>query len=324
MREGCPEPIAALNRVEIIETGEPLVDIRDFCPGVVIMDRVCPYLRHSVAEMLNRAASLLTPDYKLRVGTALRTFSMQKGNWDGYFRKMQEEHPNWPLSTLRRATNRYHAPYDQPAPPGHCTGGAVDVAILRADGEPLDVTSPTEGWQAAYTWSNRISSEARQNRMLMVEAMLAAGFSNCREEYWHYSWGDSAWAVRVGETTCPYGMVEAPVVVETRFEGGEAEDLRQIGEYSWSFRPVVDSGVPRFLVGVFWAEGKEVELQITELLPETLYTSLDRENWELLPFRRQGGALVMEVTPTTPRIYISSHLSSNEAPPEATLPSMVN
>ena len=43
-----------------------------------------------------------------------------------------------------------------------------------------------------------------------VQAMLGAGFSNCRDEWWHYSWGDAGWAVRMGETECCYGLVDLP------------------------------------------------------------------------------------------------------------------
>src|SRR5262249_25428650 len=116
MKLGAPEPIAALNRVKILETGEPLVELRDFCPDVQVMERVCPYLRRTAAEMLNRAQSSLPPGHRLRIGTALRTLTMQKSGWDNYFQRMKEEHPGWPLSALRRATNQYFAPYDQPAP----------------------------------------------------------------------------------------------------------------------------------------------------------------------------------------------------------------
>jgi D-alanyl-D-alanine dipeptidase len=66
------------------------------------------------------------------------------------------------------------------------------------------------GWAAAPTWIETISPTAKANRMLMVQAMLGAGFSNCRDEYWHYSYGDSAWAVRVGSRECSYGLVKPP------------------------------------------------------------------------------------------------------------------
>ncbi len=219
-KQGTPEPIAALNRVRIQEYAlswaerEPLVDIRRHCPDVVINARVCPYLRRTVADMVNRAQASLEPGCKLRVGSAMRTLSAQKGGWDSYYQKLREQHPDWPLSALRRATNKYFAPYDVKAPPGHCTGGAIDVGLLDAEGNSLDMIAPTEGWQAAYTWSDKIGPEAKANRMRMVEAMLGAGFSNCRDEYWHYSYGDSAWAARVGEPECPYGWTYPPIAIE--------------------------------------------------------------------------------------------------------------
>src|SRR5258708_22507176 len=94
MKLGFPEPIAALNRIRILESGEPLVDIRDFCPGVDIPEKVCPYLRLTVAQMLNQAADSLPTGYKFRIGTALRTRSMQMGGWNRYYQKMTEEHPD--------------------------------------------------------------------------------------------------------------------------------------------------------------------------------------------------------------------------------------
>ena len=38
--------------------------------------------------------------------------------------------------------------------------------------------------------------------------MIEAGFSNCRDEWWHYSYGDAGWAVRTGAPTCMYGLIE--------------------------------------------------------------------------------------------------------------------
>src|SRR5262245_24775654 len=101
MKLGTPEPIAALNRIRIDESNEPLVDIRDFCPARQTTEKVSPLLRPSVAQMLNDAAAALPTGYRFRIGTALRTFSMQKSGWDRYFQKIKDEHPNWPNSALR-------------------------------------------------------------------------------------------------------------------------------------------------------------------------------------------------------------------------------
>ena len=121
------------------------MDIRAYCPGVVCNEGICPYLRIRWRTCSTRRRNSLPPGYRLKVGTALRTLSMQKRGWDGYFKRMREEHPDWPLSALRRATNKYHAPYDQKAPPGHCTGGAVDVGLLDPEGNALDMVAPDAG-----------------------------------------------------------------------------------------------------------------------------------------------------------------------------------
>lgn len=329
---GAPEPIAALNRVKIEEKRlvwklhEPLVDIRTFCPEVEIAtERVCPFMRLRAAEMLNLAQSLLPQGFKLKIGTALRTLTMQKSGWDGFFDKQKQEHPDWPLSALRRATNKFYAPYDQFAPPGHATGGAVDVALIAPDGSQLDLIEPTTGWEAAYTWSDKISIESKRNRMMMVEAMLKAGFSNCRDEYWHYSFGDSAWAVRVGEKKCSYGWAHPPVCLETTFPNGSAENcaadstrdektgrvLSAKGGCSLiRDTPNDETGAPYFRVGIFWA--KEIPVHLTlkwneSIAPPKLYVGDNLNEWApISEFERVGAELILQLTPQSDRVYLST------------------
>ncbi len=322
---GAPEPIAALNRVKIteralpLEEREPLVDVRLYCPDVVITDTLCPYFRKTPAELLNRAQASLKEGMKLRVHAVLRTRTMQKRGWDNYFKRMQEEHPQWPLSALRRATNKYYAPYDQFAPPGHCTGGAVDINLLDKDGNSLDLIAPTQGWEAAYTWSDLISPEAKKSRMTMVNAMLEAGFSNCRDEYWHYSWGDSAWAVRVGERFCPYGWVYPPVLLEPDFEGivpsqmaltyiidpKTGKPLSAEGDFE------VGATQESWRIGLLWASEVPVTLRLRLPADSPLYLGANRENWmEAPPLERENGIFTLRITPDTDRLYLA-----NFAPP---------
>ena len=342
---GSPEPIAALNRVKILEhtrvwqEREPLVDIRVYCPGVVCNEGICPYLRQRVADMLNRAQAALPLGYRLKVGTALRTLAMQQRGWNNYFKRMQEEHPLWPLSALRRATNKYHAPYDQKAPPGHCTGGAVDVGLLDPAGNALDMVAPTQGWDAVDTFSNKISPEARANRMLMVEAMLGAGFSNCRDEYWHYSYGDSAWAVRLGERECPYGWVWPPVTLDTRMEDTPASSLEMETIRDRNGRPLAASGSctwpaeekseerseanleESFRMGLLWARDVHLTLRLqsgTASLspPPSFYIGDGKETWETLPsydVQRDNDTLILHLTPTLDRAVLTTQ---KPAPPE--------
>jgi D-alanyl-D-alanine dipeptidase len=196
--------------VPLLESGEPLVDLRAHCPGVKIARRCLPFLRVTAAELLNRAAELLPAGHTFLVRTALRTIEIQSRLYEGYFKQMQEAHPEWSHATLRRATNRFFAPADQKAPPGHCTGGAVDVHLLLPGGRRADLSSPYQGWSGAPTFIAGLTDRARRNRKIIYDAMTGVGFSNCRDEFWHYSYGDSAWAVRTGSPICYYGLAPPP------------------------------------------------------------------------------------------------------------------
>ncbi len=86
----------------------------------------------------------------------------------------------------------------------------MDVGSVGPDFQALDMVAPTKGWEAAYTWSDKIGPEAKANRQMLTSALLGAGFSNCRDEWWHWSYGDNAWAVRTGSAWAPFGHMPPP------------------------------------------------------------------------------------------------------------------
>lgn len=209
--KGSPEPIAALNRIEEIESGEPLVSMIQACPSVKIhRPQVIPYLRQTVCEMLERAAQSLPEGYFLSAIDAWRPFERQRRIYETMTNFAREAFPHLNHSQMRRKVNRWVAPVDQKAPPGHCTGAAVDIFLVDAAGESVDIWSPFTRFTAAPTFSLGLAPESAAARMMMVEAMLAVGFSNCRDEWWHYSFGDAGWAVRTGQPSCVYGLVTLP------------------------------------------------------------------------------------------------------------------
>lgn len=207
-----PEPQAALNKIVIVENNEPLVDLRDLTSNILFQDTpghvAVPFLRKTVAEMLKLAAEKISADYNLYVLSALRDIDLQTKIWNDTYARNKAQHPNWPENILVKMTNKFVAPVNHSAPPGHTTGGAVDVVLRRKDGGFVDLL-PQElvDWRMAETASTKVGSEVQIARKLLLQTMLSVGFSNCSAEYWHYSWGDSAWAVRLRRNECCYGAV---------------------------------------------------------------------------------------------------------------------
>ena len=223
--KGRPEPIRLLNLINECENGEQLLDLREACPRVQILrDTVIPYLRQTVCEMLHQASMSMPEGYFLGVVDAWRPFERQQRIYDFIWKCGKEAFPDRDDNSLRRTVCRWVAPTNQKEPPGHCTGAAVDVFLVNQDGEEFDVHSPYGRFGAAPTYSLGLTDDAHQNRNILIEAMLGAGFSNCRDEWWHYSWGDAGWAVRTGETSCVYGLAQMDPA-----SYAESEELHKVG-----------------------------------------------------------------------------------------------
>lgn len=177
--------------------------------------------------MVQQAAERLPPGYFLGLVEGWRPLERQQRIWDYMWRCAQEAFPHRDHRALRRTVCRWVAPTDQKAPPGHCTGAAVDVWLVDGADEPLDVSSPYDRFDAAPTYSRGLSESALRNRMILVDTMQSVGFSNCRDEWWHYSYGDAGWAVRLAKSACPYGLARLPVDLYQDLELRHAEAMKE-------------------------------------------------------------------------------------------------
>ncbi len=209
-----PEPVSAIDGIPVRENGEPLVDLAVYVPEIELRDRPT-WGRKTVVEMLRKANGLLPEGYKLKVRMILRTMEHQRRIYEEFMGRLMEQHPEWPKSQLRREANKFLAPPDAKHPPGHTTGAAVDLTILGPDGEELDMKScrgsgEKSGMLALPLYSRLATPQAAKNRQMLADVMLAAGFSSYPGEWWHYSYGDSAWAVRVGAPHAIYGAAPVP------------------------------------------------------------------------------------------------------------------
>jgi D-alanyl-D-alanine dipeptidase len=211
------ESLRALNRVRIVESGEPLVDFIAACPTLrfapehpLFTHERARLLRGTVGEMLCRAQSLLPSGVILEIVEGWRSPAAQRMMYDQTYEEYRRQHPEWPEAMVRRQTNRFSAPPEARTPPPHCTGGAVDLHLVDADGKILDFTSPFPflDRRSAAMEARGLSDTARKNRALLAETLTAVGLTYYAAEWWHWEYGTSAWALRTGRDTAIYGLID--------------------------------------------------------------------------------------------------------------------
>src|SRR5437763_1805583 len=105
--KGRPEPVAALDRVPLEENGDPLVDIREVAPELVIVrPQTIPWCRKRVAEMARDAAHLLPEGFKLGITDAWRPIERQRRIYHFMSESAKQAYPDRDHAALRRTVNR--------------------------------------------------------------------------------------------------------------------------------------------------------------------------------------------------------------------------
>ena len=209
------EPVELLVKVPIEDNGEPLVDIFKICPELSWAGTNprrdfprCGLGRQSVAEQLAHAQSYLPDGLRLQIIGVFRSFAVQKEMYERARRELAEKHPDWDEELLTEYINVFSAPPITETPPPHTTGGAVDLSIIDAQGERLDMTSPFElGWDSAPMNVEGLSETARRNRDLLADVLTRAGLTNFPGEWWHWSYGEPGWALRAGHPVALYDAI---------------------------------------------------------------------------------------------------------------------
>ena len=74
-------------------------------------------------------------------------------------------------------------------------------------GLPINTNS-----EKAYIHTDKINAEQHDNRMLLLAAMLQAGFAPTIAEWWHFSYGDRVWAYFYNQTQALYDIQEPGLI----------------------------------------------------------------------------------------------------------------
>ncbi|MFJ8449059.1 M15 family metallopeptidase [[Kitasatospora] papulosa] len=202
--------------VPVQECGEALVDVRDH--GLRVDNRrsddtgAFAHLREGVLTRLLHAQDLLPNGLRLLFVEGYRPPALQRTYFEAYHDELTRTNPHWPATRVREAASRFVSP---PEIAPHSAGAAVDLTLIDADGQELDMgcrvnANPEESGGVCYTDAPGLSVQTRANRTVLVDVLTSAGLQNYRTEFWHWSFGCRYWALQSQQPTALYGPVEMP------------------------------------------------------------------------------------------------------------------
>lgn len=193
------------------------------------------YLRQGVLERLLIAQTILQkrhPGWRIQIFDAYRPIAVQQFMVDYTFnRTVRAEGLSDATLTeearqaiLEKVYQFWAVPnLDSTMPPPHSTGAAIDVTLVDAVAQVVDMGSPIDemsrrsypDYYAAALNSNTLNASEKAaietapekhqqahfhlNRQILKLAMTAAGFEQHPYEWWHFSYGDQLWAWLVGQ-----------------------------------------------------------------------------------------------------------------------------
>ncbi len=211
--------IASYQTIPIQENNEPLVDLSsfDFILDPIYFNRGFTtnqrmFLRVGVAKKLQEIQKDLKI-YKFKIWDGFRPREVQNTLYKSTWEEFKLKHPEWDENKLAIEVGTFVTPPHEPGRiPPHATGGAVDLTLVDQVGKELDMGTDFDyfGPEASplYFEENAINETVRKNRKIFREAMLAIGFMQYPEEWWHFDYGDQLWAMKSGAPLAIYGEIK--------------------------------------------------------------------------------------------------------------------
>jgi zinc D-Ala-D-Ala dipeptidase len=199
MKDTLIDTISAVPPIELNMIEHGLVNIHDLDSSIIVELKYSTtdnflgkdvyggmknaYLQPGVAEMLVKSQKFLKsmhPEYSLIVYDAARPRSIQQKMWDAVEAPFQEK--------IRFLANPANGSI-------HNYGAAVDVSIVDADGNPLDMGTGFDhmGELAYPSLEEELLEQGKlepfhiENRRLLRSVMRHGGFWGIQSEWWHFN-----------------------------------------------------------------------------------------------------------------------------------------
>lgn len=164
------------------------------------------WLRRGVVARLLESVQLDLPDgFGLAVYDGWRSPQTVTALYDHFYGEGSDLEPGYLAPPSKDPDDPDNV--DDIDPPPHLTGGAVDLT-LSWRGTPLSLGTPFDEFTPRAHLTALESGPAtldRDLRRLLFTVMTEAGFAPYEQEWWHYSYGDRAWADHHGHAAPLYG-----------------------------------------------------------------------------------------------------------------------
>ncbi len=142
------------------------------------------YVQPEVLAKLKKAQAVLAkthPGYRLLIYDAARPLSKQWDLWNTLTKYPPEERQKYVADPRQHSIHNY--------------GSAIDLTVADASGKALDMGTPYDFFgELAYPSrekemlaSGKLSQKAYQNRLILRDAMVSAGFTRIEFEWWHFN-----------------------------------------------------------------------------------------------------------------------------------------
>ncbi|HSH18273.1 MAG TPA: M15 family metallopeptidase [Candidatus Saccharimonadales bacterium] len=167
------------------------------------------YVRSELASRVQLAANAIDDKYRLVIRAGHRPVEVQKRILIDCANDYKVDNPGTSDEDALEHARTFVSDPDITLPP-HVCGAAVDVEVLDATtGQLLDFGSKlNDDNEKSFLYYPDLTDEQKNNRLMLVTAMLDAGLASCKPEWWHFSYGDQVWAWFYGKENSLYSPVD--------------------------------------------------------------------------------------------------------------------
>ena len=223
LKKAIPEiKFPSIERINSLHINEPIVSLSEY--GFIIDSQYhnqkipgsykdC-YARMSVVNMLLKAQKTLPDGLRFKIYDAYRPICVQQYLWDIHRAKIISTNPGLDDLEIDKKTSFFVSKpsYDINYPFLHNTGGAIDLTLIDENKNELDMGTRFDDFEN-QSWSNHFEIYAnnktiRDNRRILYNSMILAGFTNLPSEWWHYDYGTKFWAFFKNEKPLYDGVLD--------------------------------------------------------------------------------------------------------------------